>query len=127
MIATSGVYKSFGQFLTVKREERRISLREFARQLGVSAPYMTEVEKDRAAPLMPERLSRAAEILDLSKEERSEMYDIVGKQKDCVAPDLPEYIKGKEYVSVALRTARDLGAGEADWNKFIEELKKRKG
>ena len=96
MIATSGVYKSFGQFLTVKREERRISLREFARQLGVSAPYMTEVEKDRAAPLMPERLSRASEILDLSKEERSEMYDIVDKQKDVVAPDRPEYIKGKE-------------------------------
>ena len=55
------------------------------------------------------------------------MYDIVGKQKDGVAPDLPEYIKGKEYVSVALRTARDLGAGEADWHKFVEELKKRKG
>ena len=33
----------------------------------------------------------------------------------------------RDYVSVALRTARDLDAGEAEWQKFIEELKKQKG
>jgi hypothetical protein len=31
------------------------------------------------------------------------------------------------YVAAALRTARDLDAGEKEWNEFIEELKKRKG
>jgi len=46
--------------------------------------------------------------------------------RNTVVPDLPEYV-GKDYVSCALRKARDLGAGEAEWLKFVEKLKKRKG
>jgi hypothetical protein len=47
--------------------------------------------------------------------------------RNSVAPDLPEYIIGRDYVSAALRTARDLDAGEAEWMRFVDELKKRKG
>ncbi|MEG1926348.1 MAG: XRE family transcriptional regulator [Ruthenibacterium sp.] len=65
--------------------------------------------------------------LNLNKEEKAAMYDLVGKQRDSVAPDLPKYIKERDYVSAALRTARDLDAGEAEWLQFVEELKKRKG
>ena len=54
---------------------------------------------------------------------KAEMYDIVGRQKGSVAPDLPEYIMERDYVSAALRTARDLDAGEAEWAKFVEDLK----
>lgn len=120
-------YDSFGAFLSEKREERDISLRELARQLGVSAPFLSDVEKNRSAPFIQERLEKAAEIMHLSIEEKTQMYDIVGRQRDSVAPDLPEYIKGRDYVSAALRTARDLNAGEKEWQQFIDELKKRKG
>ena len=34
---------------------------------------------------------------------------------------------GNDYVAAALRTVRDLGASEEDWEHFVEELKKRKG
>lgn len=33
----------------------------------------------------------------------------------------------RDYVSAALRTARDLDAGEEEWQRFVEELRKRKG
>ena len=32
-----------------------------------------------------------------------------------------------EPEQAALRTARDLDAGEEEWMKFVEELKRRKG
>lgn len=120
-------FANFGEFLTAKRIERDISLRELAKQLGVSAPFLTEVEKSRCAPLTADRLAKVADVLVLTNKEKTQMYDIVGIQRDTVPPDIPEYIKGKDYVSVALRTARDLGASEAEWNKFVEDLKKRKG
>ncbi|MEG2596531.1 MAG: helix-turn-helix transcriptional regulator [Ruthenibacterium sp.] len=123
----SQMYDNFGKFLTEKREERAITMREFARRLGVSAPFLSDVEKDRCAPLTADRLETAADILNLNKEEKAAMYDLVGKQRDSVAPDLPKYIKERDYVSAALRTARDLDAGEAEWLQFVEELKKRKG
>ena len=118
-------YANFGEFLTAKREERDLTLREMARQMGVSAPFLSDVEKNRSAPLTKERLDKVAEILHFDTDEKTAMYDLVGKQRNIVAPDLPEYIIGRDYVAAALRTARDLNAGEAEWLRFVEELKKR--
>ena len=120
-------YANFGKFLTAKREERDLTLREMARQMGVSAPFLSDVEKDRTAPLTKDRLDKVAEILHLDVDERTAMFDLVGRQRNTVAPDLPDYIMGRDYVAAALRTARDLDAGEEEWMKFVEELKKREG
>lgn len=120
-------YANFGEFLTSKREEKDFTLRELARKLGVSAPFLSDVEKNRTAPFTKERLDRVAEVLNLTADEKTTMYDIVGKQKNTIAPDLPEYIMPRDYVAVALRTARDLDASEAEWLKFIEDLKRREG
>lgn len=119
-------YESFGEFLQDKREDRNITLREMAKRIGVSAPFLSDVEKGRTAPLTKERLDKVAEILDLSKEEKAQMYTIVGKQRNIVAPDVSDYVM-RDYVSAALRTARDLNAGEAEWQRFVEELKQREG
>lgn len=120
-------FANFGEFLTAKREERDLTLREMARQMGVSAPFLSDVEKNRSAPLTKERLDKVAEILHFDTDEKTAMYDLVGRQRNTVAPDLPEYIIGRDYVAAALRTARDLNAGEAEWLRFVEELKKREG
>lgn len=118
---------TFGEYLAKKREERDITLRELARQLGISAPFLSDVEKNRRAPLTADRLEKTASILQLSDEEKTQMYNLAGKQRNTVPPDLPEYIIERDYVSAALRTARDLDAGEEEWQRFIEDLKRRKG
>lgn len=101
----------------------------FARQLGVeivnSAAFLSDVEKDRRNPLDIRRMEKLANILGLSKAEQDTMFNLAGEKRDSIAPDLPEYIKPREYVSVALRTARDLDADEADWMKFVEDLRRK--
>ena len=121
------MYANFGEFISKKRVEKKITLRKMADMLGVSAPFLTDVEKDRRNPFDMEKLAQLAQILNLSKEENAQMLDLAGKKRNAVAPDLPEYIMERDYVSAALRTARDLDAGEEEWNKFVEELRKRKG
>lgn len=121
------MYANFGEFISQKRVEKQITLRKMADMLGVSAPFLTDVEKDRRNPFDMEKLTQLAKILDLSNEERELMFNLAGKKRNAVAPDLPEYIMERDYVSVALRTARDLDAGEEEWNQFVEELRKRKG
>ena len=118
--------KNFGEYLKQKREEKQISLRELARRLDVSAPFLSDVENNRRAPLTEERLSTLADVLNLSEAEEAEMYDIVGHQKGLLAPDLNPYVNDRPYVNGALRTARHLEANEDDWKMFIEELIKRK-
>lgn len=120
-------YESFGEFLQKKRLENEITLRKMAELIGVTAPYLTDIEKDRRNPPEIQKLDKIAEILSLTEEEKAVMFDLAGKQRNSVAPDLPDYIMKRDYVAAALRTARDLDADEDDWLKFVEELKQRKG
>jgi len=95
--------------------------------LGCSAPFLSDVEKDRRNPFDMDKLGQVAQILMLSPDENALMLDLAGKKRNSVAPDLPDYIMQRDYVSAALRTARDLDAGEQEWLRFVDELKKRKG
>ena len=120
-------YQNFGEFLQKKREAKQITLRKMAEMLKMSAPYRSDIEKGRRNPPEMDKLDQIAQILLLSDVERTVMLDLAGKMRNTVAPDLPEYIMERDYVSAALRTARDLDASEADWLRFVEELKQRKG
>lgn len=120
-------FLNFGDFIAQKREEKKITLREMAKSLGITPPYLSDVEKDRRNPFDLEKLELLANILMLSEDEKTTMLNLAGKKRNEVAPDLPEYIIERDYVSAALRTARDLDAGEEEWMEFVKELKKRKG
>ena len=119
--------QNFGAFLQSKREEKKITLRKMADMLGFSAPFLSDVEKDRRNPPELSKLELIAKILGLTYEEQETMYNLAGKKRDSVAPDLPEYIMQRDYVAAALRTARDLDAGEEEWLRFVQELKERRG
>ena len=120
-------YQNFGEFLQRKRTEKQITLRKMAEMIGITAPYLTDIEKDRRNPPKMEKLELISQILMLNDEDKTTMYDLAGKKRNSVAPDLPDYIMEHDYVSAALRTARDLDASEADWLKFVDELRQRKG
>ena len=105
--------QNFGEFLQTKREQQKITLRQLAEKLDLSAPFLSDVEKGRRNSLDMDRLVMLRQILNLSDEEYETMLNLAGKQRKTVAPDLPEYIMERDYVSAALRTARDLDAGEA--------------
>ena len=120
-------YQNFGEFIQRKRVEKQIPLRKMAERIGISAPYLSDIEKDRRNPPEMDKLELISQVLLLSEDEKSTMLDLAGRKRNSVAPDLPGYIMEREYVAAALRTARDLDAGEEEWMKFVAELKKRKG
>ena len=121
------VEQSFGEFIASKREEKKITLREMARLLKITPPYLSDIEKDRRNSPDKDRLDEIAAILFLSEEECSYMYDLAGKKRNSISPDLPDYIMERDYVRAALRKAIDLNIGEEEWTKFIEELEDRRG
>lgn len=104
-----------------------MTMRKMADSIGLSLTYLCDLENDRRNPPEMDKLELIAKTLLLSEEERDLMLDLAGKKRNSVAPDLPGYIMDRGYVATALRTARDLGADENDWLKFVEELKQRKG
>ncbi len=120
-------YKNFGDFLYRKRKENKITMRQVSEEIGCTQVYISDVEKDRRNSFDIERLRKLVKFLNLTDEERDLMYDLAGKKRNEVAPDLHDYITENYYVRMALRTCRDLDIGEEGWNRIVEAFKKRKG
>lgn len=115
---------TFGSFIYEKRIKKNISLRELAKMIGVSAVYVSSMEKrKRSAPTYPV-LMKIADVLMLSEEEKVLMLDLAAKSKKSLslAEDLLEYINNNEIVHKALRTAKKCNATDDDWQNFIDSL-----
>lgn len=118
--------ETFGEFICRKRISHDITLRAMADRMGVSAVYISDVEKGRRNAPDMEKLEKIASILELDPDEKTLLFDLAGEQRDQIAPDIPAYIRSSDMVTCALRAARDLGAGDNEWQKFIDDLKRRK-
>jgi transcriptional regulator with XRE-family HTH domain len=90
------------------REEKRIGLRQFARTIGVSATYLSKIERGEMPPPAEDRVKEIARRLD---QDPDELLALAGK----VASDLNEIIRShpREMASF-LRTASGLSGQEIE-------------
>ena len=113
---------SFGEFIMAKRKALGITQKQIADSLGITAVYICDIEKDRRyPPTNGELLPKIVEILKLNNEDSSIFYDLAGFGKNCVSPDLAEYIMSSPVIRTALRIAKNKATGD-DWQKFIKAL-----
>ena len=96
------IKNTFGTYIRSLRLYRGFGLRELARQLGISAPYLSDLEKDkRGAP--PVDLVRAiAKILDADSEN---IYDLAGISRNTIASDIEDLLIAKPEIVSLLRSA----------------------
>ena len=118
-------YASFGEFLTAKRKEKKITTIRMAEEANISAAYYCDIEKNRRNPPEIEMLQKMIAALNLSEEDKVIFFDLAGKGRSSVSPDLPDYIMENEVVRVALRIAKKK-ADNKDWQRFIDTLEKKK-
>jgi len=114
--------KTFGGFLADKRRDREITVRRMAEEVGLSAGYYCDIEQGRRMPPDKATLEKMLNILNPTEEDRLILYDLAGRGRVTVPPDLPDYIMQNEAVRVALRLAKEK-ADTDDWLEFIEKLK----
>lgn len=121
----------FGRYLETLRKNKGKSLRETAKAIKVSPQYYSEVEKGRSSTFTSERLKLLARFLLLNDEESHALYDMAAESRsssDIVTPqDCADYMIGNSYVIEALRLSMETGAGEKEWQVFLDDLKARKG
>lgn len=113
---------TFSSFLNRMRTKHGVTLRTLASTLGVSAPYLYDVEQGNRNPLKKEHLEKLAQFFALNSEETAYMFDLAGIDRGIVPLDLPEYIISNPYVRVALRKARNMNLKEEEWQRFIAQI-----
>lgn len=121
----------FGRYVELLRKNKGKSLRETAKAIKVSPQYYSEVEKGRSSTFTSERLKLLVRFLLLNDEESHALYDMAAESRsssDIVTPqDCADYMIGNSYVIEALRLSMETGAGEKEWQVFLDDLKARKG
>lgn len=118
----------FGTFIRERRKKKKIPQKDVAAYLGVSAAYLVDVEMNRRLPFRSDsKLEKLTEILKLSEEEKNTMYDLVGRGRASLPPDLTEYIEKRPYIVRAIRTSMLYGLPEEAWDKFasLEAIKEK--
>lgn len=116
----------FGAYIAQKRLEKDVKLKQIAERLGMSVTYLSDIIKGRRNPPDIEGLEALADVLSLSDSERECLFDLAGRERNQVSPDLPDYIMDETipYARVALRRARDAKLGNDFWaevNQIIQD------
>jgi transcriptional regulator with XRE-family HTH domain len=122
----------FGKFINEKRIGRAsdnsdILLKDIAQAMGTTATYLSDIIKGRRNPPEMSMLLKIADVLHLTNDERAEMFDLAGRERNEAAPDLPGYIMDEKipHVRAALRKASDKKLGDDFWQRVLEEIEKK--
>ena len=113
----------FGAFVKSRRESLSIPQKVFAKTVGISPAYLSDIENgNRRAP--EKYLASIAKTLEITdSDELSEFYDKAGISQKGHHFDINEYIDDKPSARRAFRTAMDEGWTDDDWRELIEIIK----
>ena len=112
--------ETYGELTRREREKKDYGLRQFAKLIGVSATYLSQIERDELPPPAEERVLKTAELLGLDKDE---LLARAGR----VASELEEIIREKPKATAdLLRRIKKLSVGELDrLNRTLGKEKKK--
>ena len=114
---------TFGDRVRKRREEKKISLRGLARQIGISGAYLSKMERGMDSPPGPETIKKIALALDLdvdvlfadAKKIDPEVRGLLGKM-----PGMPSFLRTAYRNKVS---AKDL---ESALDRVLSEREKEK-
>jgi len=110
--------KTFGDYIKTLRRTRDIGQRELSRFLGISPSYINDIENNKRPAPRKEIIKKIADILEANLEY---LYDLAGKAKNSIPPDVPDIIKKNNEISSLIRTIDRYGLT----GKQIKEIKRK--
>jgi len=119
----------FGKYIDSIRRGRGfngddIKLKDIADAMGMTASYLSDIIKGRRNPPEMQIIEKIALVLKLSSDEKNELLDLAGRERDGAAPDLPEYLMATDipHVRKALRRASEKKLGDDFWKKVLDDI-----
>ena len=111
-------YQNFSSYIKVLRHNNNLSLRAAASELGITAAYLCDLENGkRPAPVtLIEEMIELYGIYDLDS-----FYDLVGKSRGEVPPDIAAYLMDNEEARTVIRRGIEK---EVDWKEIIKVVMK---
>lgn len=116
--------RTFGQFVRACREEKGLSVRGLAAQIGCSAAYLSDIEKgNRYAP--KKYLDTIFTVLGLPEEDKQDFWDLAGASRGFLYEDINSFFGQQPLARVALRSAMKNNPSDEYWQSFIDGMEKK--
>ena len=118
--------KTFGKFLKERRLALDLSLREFARRVGLQPSNYCNVEADVLPPPRVNTLARIAQALGLRQgtKDFEVFHDLAAKGRDEIPADVTRIVKENELIPAMLRTVEYENVTQDQLRGIIEDLKR---
>ncbi len=111
---------AFGPTIRLLRQAKGISLREMARQLGVSPAFLSQIEAGRQHKIPKARIVQVAEMLGVS------VAYLLGTAKQ-IHPDVVKFLRETPEAAEFMITAMKSGLAPEDFADLREALSDRAG
>lgn len=121
----------FGEYLEEKRKERKIPLRTFAKNIGISPSFLCDLESGyRAFPSeakfdgLMEQIIKQLALSDDEAEILRNLADESMFSKGRVPSEIIQYLQNVPAAQMALRKAKESNTSDETWKNIVEDLKK---
>lgn len=114
--------KKFGEL--VKQYRGKTSLKKLADEIGISAPYLSDIENGNRFP-SKDKLDKMIHTFNLEGKDKDNFYDLVAKESPSrykVSGDIAEYIMKNECLRNFIRIAKEKKLNNSYWKNKIKEL-----
>lgn len=118
-------FKTFGDFLKVKRRIRNIGTKELSEQLLVSRSYYLNIENNRRLPTNDLFFKNLIRELELDSFDILIMYELRYKyyaDSNRIAPDLNTFINESRAIKELLRRIKEGKLTKEYWNECYERF-----
>lgn len=117
-------YRLFGDRVRRRRLEKGLTMVDVSRALGISIPYISELERGAKQPPAGDLIERLAKFLDI---DGSELYDLAAKSRRSVAVDLEGLDGQKRAFAVMLARRLQEGMTDEEMELITEIVRRREG
>lgn len=112
---------TFGRFVRNRREELGKTVRSFAKELDITAAYLSDIEKgNRYAPKA--KLEMMFNLLRIPADQKLAFMDLASLTRGEFE-DLNPYLGRSSAARLALRTAEEINLSDEKWLAFIKTMK----
>ena len=123
-----------GEFLSSKRKEKGMTVREFAKKIEISPSFLCDLESGyRSFPSenkiegLFQRIVCALEMSDEDSSLFEKMIDESMFENGKMPHEIAVYLQAVPEAQVALRKAKNNEVGNDVWEAFSKALEKKKG
>lgn len=114
---------NFGASMRFIREQRGIKIREIANKVGMTATYISDIERGNNNPPGKKLMQKILMALEIQETElQNYLYDLAARERGGVSEDIADYIMSNDDLRRVIRMTQRQKMSEQFWRECLKRV-----